>query len=350
MGMAAHVTYLELSDGHEHKFYEVTVDGLNVTVRYGRIGTAGLSKTTTAPTPEAAAQDAAKKITEKRKKGYADAVAGQTAKKAVEKPRIRLHRALEPYREQIEATLKPVVFLTLHDSAPGPLNGKVGGIPYRVKGEPWPAAPDGTPMMFLAQLNFADVPELPGFPTAGLLQFFIGTDDLYGCDFMRPDPEKPPVYEVRWIPLPTTDPAGLDTTTPDRAGGYSPLPAGRSVGITGELAEHPMSDRDRLFEQAVGIDFLDERVSPDDGLMMGEWLEERYDEATQFGHQLGGHPNFTQDDPRSPDDPRILLFQLYTDDAHDIMWGRSGVGNFFIHPDDLAQLDFGRVAYNWDCS
>jgi len=121
------------------------------------------------------------------------------------------------------------------------------------------------------------------------------------------------------------------------------------MGITGELAEHPMSDRDRLFTQAIGIDFLDEGSSPDEDLSKGEWLEERYDEATLFGHQVGGHPTFTQEDPRLPDDPRVLLFQLDSDWQRGVMWGDSGIANFFIHPDDLARRDFSHVAYNWDC-
>ncbi len=48
----------------------------------------------------------------------------------------------------------------------------------------------------------------------------------------------------------------------------------------------------------------------------------------------------------------ILLFQLDSDseDGKDIMWGDAGVGNFFIHPDDLRKRDFSKVVYNWDCS
>lgn len=40
-------TYLELSedDGASHKFYEVTVEGTQMTVRYGRIGDQGQVKT-----------------------------------------------------------------------------------------------------------------------------------------------------------------------------------------------------------------------------------------------------------------------------------------------------------------
>jgi uncharacterized protein YwqG len=45
----------------------------------------------------------------------------------------------------------------------------------------------------------------------------------------------------------------------------------------------------------------------------------------------------------------ILLFQLDSEDAeNEIMWGDSGVGNFFIHPEDLKKRDFSKVLYNWD--
>ena len=33
----------------------------------------------------------------------------------------------------------------------------------------------------------------------------------------------------------------------------------------------------------------------------------------------------------------------------EIMWGDSGVGNFFISEEDLKNLNFENVLYNWDC-
>ena len=47
------------------------------------------------------------------------------------------------------------------------------------------------------------------------------------------------------------------------------------------------------------------------------------------------------------DVPEILLFQL--DTTEDIMWGDSGVGNFFIKKEDLVKKDFSKVWFNWDC-
>lgn len=50
---------------------------------------------------------------------------------------------------------------------------------------------------------------------------------------------------------------------------------------------------------------------------------------------------------RSKKKTKILLFQL--DTVEDIMWGDSGVANFFISRDALKNKDFSKVYYNWDC-
>src|SRR5690349_241593 len=78
-------TYLELSEEGEgaHKFYEVTVKGKEVVIRFGRIGDAGQTSSKKYPTPGKAKEDAAKKIQEKRRKGYEPAVMGQRQKRAV---------------------------------------------------------------------------------------------------------------------------------------------------------------------------------------------------------------------------------------------------------------------------
>lgn len=78
-------TYLEFSapDGSEHKFYEVVVDGAELTIRYGRIGTEGQKQTKSFAAPEKALAEATKKLSEKRRKGYEDAVPGVRPKRSV---------------------------------------------------------------------------------------------------------------------------------------------------------------------------------------------------------------------------------------------------------------------------
>lgn len=83
--MTQGTTYLELSEDGDgaHKFYEVTVTGTVVDIRYGRIGADGSRQTSTFPTAQKAEAAAAKKIGEKVRKGYAPAVMGLRGARAV---------------------------------------------------------------------------------------------------------------------------------------------------------------------------------------------------------------------------------------------------------------------------
>jgi predicted DNA-binding WGR domain protein len=83
--VAGETTYLELSEEGEgaHKFYEVTVTGTEVLVRYGRIGAQGQEQRASFPTEEKARAAAAKKVGEKVRKGYAPAVRGGRAARSV---------------------------------------------------------------------------------------------------------------------------------------------------------------------------------------------------------------------------------------------------------------------------
>ena len=73
-------------------------------------------------------------------------------------------------------------------------------------------------------------------------------------------------------------------------------------------------------------------------------------------YEKSGFPAFTQSDPRdcieNADRFDTLLLQIDSgtiDDSHEIMWGDSGICNFFIHSEALRNCDFSEVLYNWDC-
>lgn len=93
--MAEERTYLELSEdgGSAHKFYEVTVVGNSLTVRYGRIGDQGQTQVSELASPEKALAEAQKKIREKTRKGYAPAVMGQRKKREVTRREITSGRS-----------------------------------------------------------------------------------------------------------------------------------------------------------------------------------------------------------------------------------------------------------------
>ncbi|MFT3776210.1 MAG: WGR domain-containing protein [Minicystis sp.] len=62
---------LELSDGTSHKFWEGAVEGESLTVRFGRVGTAGQVQTKNFPDAGAAQAALDKLVAEKTRKGYA---------------------------------------------------------------------------------------------------------------------------------------------------------------------------------------------------------------------------------------------------------------------------------------
>ena len=257
-------------------------------------------------------------------------------------------------------TAAPCWKLTLQPEGPcGLLDSKVGGLPYWDPALPYPTDSQGNKMTLLAQLNFAQLGTEVPLPAQGLLQFFIGQDDVFGIDFDQPDSQK----DFRVVYHPEPDPAltleqiqALDLPTHVEADCCTPVfqeavfTAEKTVGYMG-----PEDGRfDALFREVVRA------VTGED---IGEQNAYQYlgdadcrclnDQLNNTGHRLLGYPFFTQYDPREPDSPYdTLLFQLDSDmiDRKDlVLWGDCGVGNFFINREDLLHRDFSRILYNWDC-
>src|SRR5436190_20455639 len=72
----------EFSEGSSHKFWSVEVAGNVLTVRYGRIGTAGQTQVKTLASAAAAESQAAKLVAEKSGKGYRETTAEPVATEA----------------------------------------------------------------------------------------------------------------------------------------------------------------------------------------------------------------------------------------------------------------------------
>ena len=64
--------YFEFVSGKSNKFWEISVDGVEITVRYGRIGANGTSKVNGFADEAAAAAHAEKLVDEKTGKGYVE--------------------------------------------------------------------------------------------------------------------------------------------------------------------------------------------------------------------------------------------------------------------------------------
>lgn len=64
---------LVFQDAKSHKFWQVTVEGAEQTIRFGKVGSAGQVKTKTFADSQSALEDAEVSAARKRKKGYVDA-------------------------------------------------------------------------------------------------------------------------------------------------------------------------------------------------------------------------------------------------------------------------------------
>ncbi len=243
-------------------------------------------------------------------------------------------------------------------------DSKMGGQPYMPINTEYPKTTEGQPLVFLAQINFAHMPPLPDFPKQGILQFFIAHNEHYGADCDNNELRKQDGFRVIYHADVIEDVSQLRQ---DIKASYPPQEHEDDDYLTPHDFYHEYAMRFKQEKQLISYnDFGFERIlERQEGGKNADWFQQQKDDDEELeeeiwelfcieGHRVGGYPNFTQNDPRASaqDDFKdyILLFQLDTDDDMDIiMWGDSGVGNFFIHPDDLKKCDFSRVAYTWDC-
>ena len=97
---------------------------------------------------------------------------------------------LAGHRALIAATERPIVAMSSVEASPESAQAsQLGGLAWWPADEPYPTAADGhTPLHLLLQLNLAEVPDIGLLPREGLLQFFIGADAVYGCNFAHDGP------------------------------------------------------------------------------------------------------------------------------------------------------------------
>lgn len=266
-----------------------------------------------------------------------------------------LPNTLHPYLEKISATILPTVTMQLTASDDLTLwQSKIGGQPYLPLEVAYPVDSDGNPLVLLAQFNFAEIPDLPHFPDRGILQFYIAADDLYGMNF--DDQQQQSGFKLLYFDQVVEDATLLKQDFSElESDEEAYLPFTGQYSIVFQHTEQAISLQDFAFgKKVLDVDELyDFEDQFEGGDFENDFIEPYHELLSATGHRLGGYPFFTQTDPRQYNEKiqdYILLFQLDTDDAeNDIMWGDSGVGNFFIHLEDLKKRDFSKVVYNWDC-
>ncbi len=225
---------------------------------------------------------------------------------------------------------------------------KFGHYPKLPAGFAYPKDEAGNYLYPLAQINFKEVPSMRGYPSSGLLQFYISVhDDVFGIDFEDNQSQKN--FRVLYFEEHEVENYQTDFSFLQEVMSMDSSPVYKPHALSFSEEEEYIGLGDVLYENSAGK--VVQQIADKYPAIKEELEETLYDEFSSSGHKIGGYAFFTQEDPRLYDDIKqhyILLLQIDTDD--EIMWGDSGVANFFIHPDDLAKKDFSKVVYNWDCT
>lgn len=209
-------------------------------------------------------------------------------------------------------------------------------------------------LYFLAQINCKQLSILPNFPHSGILQFWINMDE-YGkfgkyC-FYYPNTSNGMSQEDIDKFCNDHDIDNKDEALPIKDDKIIKL-------IPSESTDHICASAEN-FDDVFIKKYNELAESEDITKIQGDYIPNDIMNKiwkTPFGKhtsstQCGGFPYFTQYDPRgsskSDKYPDILLFQLDSGDG--VMWGDSGIGNFFIKEDNLKSKNFDKVLFNWDC-
>ena len=240
-------------------------------------------------------------------------------------------------------------------------DSKFGGLPYISTDADTPKDSNDNQLALLAQINCSDLPENTLYPKDGLLQFWISRNDDFGLDNKKD-------YCVKYIENIENNITKESILTKyklldeENNEEYSPFnKKNTSFALKFEKGISTITSTDFLFED-IALKTIHE-LFPDEN------IEDLYDDLERdvfdtlfkafngVDHAIGAYPTFTQWDPRNPEEKDAYGITLLQVESHwdndsnnnEIMWGDSGVANFFINKEKLEHLNFEDVLFNWDC-
>ena len=257
-------------------------------------------------------------------------------------------------RECINIVIEENNSLNLTDS-------KFGGLPYISTDSDTPKDSNGNQLALLAQINCSNLSENTLYPKEGLLQFWISRNDDFGLG----NKKDYCVKYIKNIENNITKESILNKyklLDEENSEEYSPFnKKNTSFALKFEKGISTITSTDFLFED-IALKTIHE-------LFPNENIEDLYDDLERdvfntlfkafngVEHAIGAYPTFTQWDPRNPEEKDAYGITLLQVESHwnndpnnnEIMWGDSGVANFFINKEKLKHLYFEDVLFNWDC-
>lgn len=257
-------------------------------------------------------------------------------------------------RECINIIIEENNSLNLTDS-------KFGGLPYISTDADTPKDSNGNQLALLAQINCSDLPENTLYPKEGLLQFWISRNDDFGLD----NKKDYCVKYIKNIENNITKESILNKyklLDEENSEEYSPFnKKNTSFALKFEKGISTITSTDFLFEdialKTIHELFPDENIEDLYNDLERDVFNTLFKAFKGVDHAIGAYPTFTQWDPRNPEEKDaygITLLQVesyWNNDSNNsgIMWGDSGVANFFINKEKLEHLNFEDVLFNWDC-
>lgn len=276
-------------------------------------------------------------------------------KKEVTKPVETKEMFLTVMKTLVESTRKEVIRISLDDDDCTIFDSKFGGLPYLPKTGNVPLSENNEQLRLIGQINLKDLPENTYHLNEGILQFWALDNDLYGLDFDNMLSQK----ESRIIYYPSIDKDVSEDVIKEKyhpsGDGYFPIVDTFKLNFKKDIEGISMGDYgfNEAFCNEWNHLYPDYPVKSFYDLPDEVTYEDEFNDFSGFGHKLFGYPAFTQEDPRSNDEYNDYILLLQVDSVglgdKDIMWGDSGICNFFITKKDLEKKDFTKVLYNWDC-
>ena len=257
-------------------------------------------------------------------------------------------------RECINIIIEENNSLNLTDS-------KFGGLPYISTDADTPKDSNDNQLALLAQINCSDLPENDLYPKEGLLQFWISRNNEFGLGNKKD-------YCVKYIKNiedNITKKSILNKyklLDEENSEEYSPFSKkNTSFALKFEKGISTITSTDFLFEdialKTIHELFPDENIKDLYDDLERDVFDTLFRAFNGVNHAIGAYPTFTQWDPRNPEDKDAYGVTLLQVESHwnndpnnnEIMWGDSGVANFFINKEKLEHLNFEDVLFNWDC-
>jgi len=309
----------EFVGGGSSKFWEVEVAGKQLTITFGKLGATGQTQVKKLGDAAGAKREADKLIAQKLKKGYAEAKAGAAT---VPRTKTKAQALAEIAPLLAKHTLPYIELVAKPTKKPLPLWASKGcdGRPYLPKDVKWPiAARNKRTLLPVLQIDFADVPALPGFPKTGLLSLWW-TEDHQDT-------------KIFYFPKILRDESKLHADF-SQVDGASLYPYLKPVKLAFAKRTGSVPYGDYRFKDIFGKAWCDALWDSPHESVLWTHIWKRSGGANS---RLGGYASPQQNDPREAKAGRkyeTQLLQLQNDNF---------THNFFITPAALKRRDFSDV-------